>query len=261
MGNRASKRRKSKSKEQDDDQKEKPKEVSETPPLADPATALDAKWREFYMSAISKFHRNRAKFVFLGALAKSYTVQSIENKQFGYWYHDEKDGNQPKCDSVYADFSIRFNLKYNTKSIKLKLSAMFDNKKYALFDDNFASKDWTIKLILLDQNVKKLWFKVFEATQNPIFENPLFSETNKRDIIPIVYDYLYYSKTTFIDDVYLYKNGEVDETHCELLDAYISAEDGMHVSEYFDILLQWFLSLDATEYRKTYVKTEMIWQN
>ena len=80
---------------------------------------------------------------------------------------------------------------------------------------------------------------------------------------PIVYDYLFFTKPTFIDDIYLYKNGELHAVNCGLLDAYLQLDgddEGQHVAEYFDILLQWFLSQDATNYRKQYVKTEMIWK-
>mmetsp|Transcript_48155 Transcript_48155/g.43172 ORF Transcript_48155/g.43172 Transcript_48155/m.43172 type:complete len:174 (-) Transcript_48155:97-618(-) len=171
----------------------------------------------------------------------------------------------PKCDSVYADFSIDFSLTHNGNKVKLKLTALFNNRKYALFDDNFATKDWTIKLILLEQDLKDLWMGFFSklGKVNKCFDSE-DKEINKTDISSIVYDYLFFSKTTFIDDIYLYKNGEINEINCGLLDAYIDIifdEGDLHAAEYFDILLQWFLSQDATNYRKMYVKTEMIWQN
>ena len=247
----------------DDDKKNSKKE--KTPPKLDAAEELDKKWKEFYSSTIAKFHRNRDKFIFLGAVGKSYRVKAIENKQFGYWYKDEDDNMIPKCDSVFADFSIDFSLTHNSSKINLKLTALFNNRKYALFDDNFATKDWTIKLILLEQDLKDLWIVFFNklGKKNEIFNNEN-KEINKTDIVPFIYDYLFFSRTTFIDDIYLYKNGEINETNCGLLDAFIDInfEDGnLHIAEYFDILLQWFLSQDATNYRKQYVKTEMIWQN
>eukprot|EP01084_Bolivina_argentea_P031339 58000_1 len=258
MGNKQAKSKKG-TKDDDDDKKKEEKE--ETPPLPDEAEALDDKWKTFYSGNIAKFHRNRAKFIFLGSLAKTYRVKAIENKQFGYWYKDENDNMTPKCDEIYADFSINFTLNHNETTINLKLSAIFNNRSYEDFDDNFATKEWTIKLILLDQDLKVLWKHFFSKLPCEIFSK---NENNKTDIVPIIYDYLLFSKTTFIDDIYLYKNGELNDVNSGLLDAYIgiNLEDGdLHIAEYFDILLQWFLSQDATDYRKTYVKTEMIWQN
>eukprot|EP01084_Bolivina_argentea_P231284 390067_1 len=117
---------------------------ADSPPLLSAQDELDKKWKEYYAGSIAKFHRDRAKFIFLGCLAKSYRVKKIENRQYGYWFKDEEDDMTPKCDSVYAEFSIDFELAHNSSHpIDLKLSAIFNNKKYALFDDNFATKDWT----------------------------------------------------------------------------------------------------------------------
>ena len=135
MGNKSSKRA---PKHTNDEAKQIEKAKEESPPLLDETEELDKKWKEFYSSTIAKFHRHRPKFIFLGSLAKSYRVRSIENQQFGYWYKD--DNMVPKCDSVFADFSICFSLTHNDCKVNLKLTALFNNKKYKLFDDNFATK-------------------------------------------------------------------------------------------------------------------------
>ena len=257
MGNKQQKEASKK----DNNSKQRNSKKEKTPPVLGEEEELDRKWKEFYSGTIAKFHRNRPLFIMLGSLAKSYRVKQITNKQFGYWYKDESDQMIPKCDSVYADFSINFSLTHNENKIDLRLSAIFNNRKYALFDDNFATKDWTIKLILLNQDLKALWIGFFEKLPIEMFDK---SKGGKTGIAPIIYDYLFYSKTVFIDDIYLYKNGTINEISCGLLDSFmdINIEDNsLHIAEYFDILLTWFLSMDATNYRKQYVKTEMIWQN
>ena len=224
---------------------------------------VEKTWRKFYAPWISRYSKDRKKFVTMGSLCNSVKVKKINNIKKEIWLED----NQKQCDSVYVQFDIYIDMKYKKESLNLELSTFFHDK-FNLFDDNKFDKYneyWQQSLIVKDRNIKDLWIPFLNQI---ISNNEDNNDDNQDKISHIILDYMGSSNDKIEnrdreeEEIFVIENGKMNINNCLLMAGIlkIENENAEVIKEYFDLLWKWFLSKELITFRKETVDEKMVWR-
>eukprot|EP01083_Nonionella_stella_P167927 565585_1 len=108
---------------------------------------LQTAWKKYYRPFVSKYSKNRVKFVCFQTLCNDLKINTVQNTE--HRVYDQTS----ECYQIHVFFHITFSIAYHKHVVHLAASIEFDDA-FWLFQSNpfdASNTDWEQKLVVLEQ--------------------------------------------------------------------------------------------------------------